>query len=166
MTTIVLTIIGILLAGAAALMILFNGGDAFGRGAVKARAVTVTEALGQVAYAARLYRTQEDAPIPGDQAGMTALAQRDYLLDFRIPADTTRVIPIDDNGGVVGQSAWIIANIGDGPDARALCATIERQSGGTFSDDVVAWPTKQRRQQGCYVNGYPDSHGYLAYRRI
>ncbi len=166
MTTIILTIIGILLAGAAALMVVFYGADAFTGGSVKARAVTVTEALGQVSAAARLYAVQEGAGIPGDQAGMDRLSQRQYLDGFRLPPDASRIIPIDNKGGVVEASAWIIANLGSGEEARSVCAAIERQSGGVFTGEITEWPAKARRQQGCYDNGTPDGHGYLAYRRI
>jgi predicted acyltransferase len=56
MTTIILTIIGILLAAAAALMVIFYGGDAFNAGSVGARANTLQNAGTNVLSAIQLYR--------------------------------------------------------------------------------------------------------------
>ena len=54
MTTIILTIIGILLAAAAALMVIFYGGDAFNAGSVGARANTLQNAGTNVLSALQL----------------------------------------------------------------------------------------------------------------
>lgn len=54
MTTIILTIIGILLAAAAALMVIFYGGDAFNSGSVGAQANTYQNAGTNVISAAQL----------------------------------------------------------------------------------------------------------------
>ena len=56
MTTIILTIIGILLAAAAALMVIFYGGDAFNAGSVGARANTLQNAGTNVLSAVQLAR--------------------------------------------------------------------------------------------------------------
>ena len=68
MTTIILTIIGILLAAAAALMVIFYGGDAFNSGSIGAQANTLQNAGTNVESAATLYRTEnaEDADTIAD----------------------------------------------------------------------------------------------------
>lgn len=58
MTTIILTIIGILLAAAAALMVIFYGGDAFNAGSVGAKANTLQNAGTNVISAVQLYRAE------------------------------------------------------------------------------------------------------------
>lgn len=58
MTTIILTIIGILLAAAAALMVIFYGGDAFNSGSIGAQANTLQNAGTNVESAATLFRTE------------------------------------------------------------------------------------------------------------
>ena len=59
MTTIILTIIGILLAAAAALMVIFYGGDAFNSGSIGAQANTLQNAGTNVESAATLYKVEE-----------------------------------------------------------------------------------------------------------
>ena len=61
MTTIILTIIGILLAAAAALMVIFYGGDAFNSGSVGAQANTFQNAGTNVIAAHQLYLADGNA---------------------------------------------------------------------------------------------------------
>lgn len=56
MTTIIFTIVGILLAAAAALMVLWFGGDAFDGGSQRATAATQFENMQQIANAYTLYQ--------------------------------------------------------------------------------------------------------------
>jgi len=70
MTTIILTIIGILLAAAAALMVIFYGGDAFNSGSVGAAANTYQNAGTNVISAVQMFKA-ENANSP---ASLTALA--------------------------------------------------------------------------------------------
>ena len=69
MTTIILTIIGILLAAAAALMVIFYGGDAFNSGSIGAQANTLQNAGTNVISAVQMYKA-ENAKTP---AGLTDL---------------------------------------------------------------------------------------------
>ncbi len=71
MTTIILTIIGILLAAAAALMVIFYGGDAFNSGSVGAQANTYQNAGTNVISAVQMYKA-ETAKSP---ANLTALSE-------------------------------------------------------------------------------------------
>lgn len=59
MTTIILTIIGILLAAAAALMVVFYGGDAFSSGTLGADANMIQNAGTNVASATQMYRAEK-----------------------------------------------------------------------------------------------------------
>lgn len=75
MTSILLIIVGIALAAAAALMVVFYGGSAFDTGSVKARANTLENAALSVTSAARLYLVEKsDTP-----ADMRALISSRYL---------------------------------------------------------------------------------------
>ena len=72
MTTIILTIIGILLAAAAALMVIFYGGDAFNSGSIGAQANTLQNAGTNIESAATLYKV-ENAQRPANIAALTAV---------------------------------------------------------------------------------------------
>lgn len=61
MTTIILTIIGVLLAAAATLMIVFYGGNVFGVGRVAADASTLSNAGTNVLMASSLYRADHSS---------------------------------------------------------------------------------------------------------
>ncbi len=98
MTTIILTIIGILLAAAAALMVIFYGGDAFNSGTVGAQANQIQNAGTNVVSAAQMYRA-ERAVRP------TSLAQ---LQDGSGPAgaflDELPALPAGANGVALTQA--------------------------------------------------------------
>ena len=72
MTTIILTIIGILLAAAAALMVIFYGGDAFNSGSIGAQANTLQNAGTNIESAATLYKV-ENATAPASVGALTAV---------------------------------------------------------------------------------------------
>ena len=69
MTTIILTIIGILLAAAAALMVIFYGGDAFNSGSIGAQANTIQNAGTNLISATQMYKA-ETANTPADLAAL------------------------------------------------------------------------------------------------
>lgn len=86
MTTIILTIIGILLAASAALMVIFYGGDAFNSGNVGAQANTVINAGTNVVSGVVMYQAHTgkfpDFPGPSHQerlAQFAALEDGAYL---------------------------------------------------------------------------------------
>lgn len=76
MTTIILTIIGILLAALAALMIIFYGGSAFNAGSTKAQANTLQNAGTNVISAADLALANGDTAAT---ASVAALSTGGYL---------------------------------------------------------------------------------------
>ena len=75
MTTIILTIIGILLAAAAALMVIFYGGDAFNSGSIGAQANTLQNAGTNVESAATLFKVEQAS----DATNVGALVTGGYL---------------------------------------------------------------------------------------
>ncbi|MFZ3481740.1 hypothetical protein [Sphingomonas sp. 3-13AW] len=70
MTTIILTILGILLAAAAALMVIFYGGDAFNAGSIGAQANTLQNAGTNVISAVQLQRAETGTANSGDLDGL------------------------------------------------------------------------------------------------
>lgn len=69
MTTIILTIIGILLAAAAALMVIFYGGDAFNSGTVGAQANQLQNGGTNVVSAVQMFKAERATP-PADLAAL------------------------------------------------------------------------------------------------
>lgn len=80
MTTIILTIIGILLAAAAALMVIFYGGDAFNSGTVGAQANQIQNGGTNVVSAIQMYKA-ERASAPTTFAQLTAAGPNGAYLD-------------------------------------------------------------------------------------
>jgi len=83
MTTIVLVVLGVLIAAIAAIMIIFFGGDAFGHSSDKAEAATLINNSVQIQAAVQMYHAQEGT-MPGagsgvDDAAMQALIAKKYL---------------------------------------------------------------------------------------
>ncbi len=139
MTTIILTIIGILLAAAAALMVIFYGGDAFNAGSVGAQANTYQNAGTNVISAVQLAKA--------DGSSWTDLASlhnptdesKDYLKE--VPAlneasavvltDTVSATPAAVNGGE------IFAAVVGGDKAEEVCVRINRNLKLATPDAVV-----------------------------
>ena len=122
MTTIILTIIGILLAAVAALMVIFYGGDAFNSGTVGAQANQIQNAGTNVVSAAQMFRA-ERAVRP------TSIAQ---LSDASGPAgaflDELPALPTDEDGNPLAQALTGTAYTVTGVSA-AVCDRINRNLG-------------------------------------
>lgn len=108
MTTIILTIIGILLAAAAALMVIFYGGDAFNSGSIGAEANTYQNAGTNVIAGAQIARADS---IPVNTALLT---NTKYLKEA--PA-----LPNGATGTVVGNAYEVPVG---GANVAAVCARI------------------------------------------
>ncbi|MFZ3481743.1 hypothetical protein [Sphingomonas sp. 3-13AW] len=78
MTTVILLIIGILIAAVAALMMYFWGGDAYNESHVKAEAARLVTEGGQLESAVSLYQIQE-GELPGDGVGLDDKAMQDLI---------------------------------------------------------------------------------------
>lgn len=114
MTTIVLTTIGIILAAASALMIVWYGGSAFDQGRINADAARLVVEGSQIERAEGLYRAQEGkrAYVVNSANPLQALIDRRYLADK----------PLGDNGRWIVDygNRMIRADVGAADDTRAL----------------------------------------------
>lgn len=139
MTTIILTIIGILLAAAAALMVIFYGGDAFNSGTVGAQANQIQNAGTNVVSAAQMYRA-ERAVRPTSLEQLTDPANAGpagVYLDERpalpIGANNTQLVQ------TLSATAYTITGV-----PTAVCDRINRNLGVTLGapagDPPVAAP--------------------------
>lgn len=129
MISIILVIIGILLAALAALFVVFYGGDAFNAGNAKAAAATIVNMGQNVRHAADLYRMMEGA----DAEDVTSLIAKGYLAQAPQPGALGRpetawrrmrpsnAAPLD---------AYVITGIDE-----QVCREINRQAVGR--DEVV-----------------------------
>ena len=125
MTTIILTIIGILLAAAAALMVIFYGGDAFNAGSVGARANTLQNAGTNVLSAVQLARA-DGKPVSSidaltDLTG-TAGTDNNYLKELPSFASVNSAIGASDV--VITDGNLTIAKIPD-----AVCRRVNKNLG-------------------------------------
>lgn len=114
MTTIVLTTIGIILAAAAALMVVWYGGDAFDNSRVEAEAARLITEGAQIERAEGLYRAQEGrrAYVANPTNPLQALIDRRYLVKSPLGANG--------NWKVDYENRMIRADIGAADDTRAL----------------------------------------------
>lgn len=100
MTTIILTIIGILLAAAAALMVIFYGGDAFNSGTVGAQANQIQNAATNISSAVQMFKA-EQARTPTSMAELTTTTNRPngaYLEEVpALPASLSGLMGFDNN---------------------------------------------------------------------
>ena len=142
MTTIILTIIGILLAAAAALMVIFYGGDAFNSGSVGAQANTYQNAGTNVISAAQL--------AAADAVAFDLTPGR-YLKEA--PA-----LPNGATGALVG-GAYEVAVGGD--QASEVCTRINTnlKLGTTPAADGA---DKGDFKMGCYANAAGDAWTFFA----
>ena len=117
MTTIILTIIGILLAAAAALMVIFYGGDAFNAGSIGAQANTLQNAGTNVISAVQLQKAETGT---GHSASVAGLAPS-YLKE--VPA-LTGIGTLNDD---ISAEAFTVALAAKGDkNADAVCARVNK----------------------------------------
>lgn len=133
MTTIILTIIGILLAAAAALMVIFYGGDAFNSGSTGALANTVRNASTNVVSAVVLYKAEN----AGANPTMANLTDSDKYLKG------TPTIPNLGNGNppqtmstVSGRTMYTVWYVG-----TAVCDRLNADLGVTYAQAGTSAPT-------------------------
>lgn len=124
MTGIVLVLVGILLAAAAALFVVFYGGDAYNAGNARAAAATIVNMGDNVQHAADLYRMQEGVEAPD----MAALVAQKYLTQPPDPGLLGRPLATWRTMRPVGGGA-VDAYVVDGIDEK-VCREINRQAGG------------------------------------
>ena len=113
MTTIILTIIGILLAAAAALMVIFYGGDAFNSGTVGAQANTLQNGGTNVISAVQMYKA-ETATAPTSLANLTAVGPNGAYLS-EAPALPTGLV------ATFAANAWTVTGV-----ATDVCTRVNK----------------------------------------
>ena len=122
MTTIILTIIGILLAAAAALMVIFYGGDAFNAGSIGAQANTLQNAGTNVISAVQLQKAETGV---GHSATVVALSPL-YLKE--VPSLTGIGTPVEtaagDGGNLASESYRV--QLGTDANGKAVCARVNK----------------------------------------
>lgn len=132
MTTIILVVVGVLLAAVAALMIVFYGGDVFTRYHQEAEAGRLVNEGAQIEAAVELYYQREMA-FPDGENAIDVLVDEDYLVS--IPKGF---------GGTNGdwtidyEEGHIRSTVGsaDDDDAISLCVTARRQLKIANPEDV------------------------------
>lgn len=117
MTTIILTIIGILLAAAAALMVIFYGGDAFNSGTVGAQANQIQNAATNIVSAVQMYKAENALP-PGGLPELTTKTNRPngaYLDELpALPGSLTGSLEFENN-----RQIYVVATV-----PASVCARI------------------------------------------
>lgn len=114
MTTIILTIIGILLAAAAALMVIFYGGDAFNSGTVGAQANQLQNGGTNVISAAQMFKA-EQAIAPASLADLTqtgANRPNGAYLD-ELPALATGQAATLETAGTPARQLYVVSGVSE-----------------------------------------------------
>jgi len=138
MTGIILVIVGVLLAAAAALFVIFYGGDAYNAGNARAAAATIVNMGENVQHAATLYRMQEG----GEPVDLAALVEASYLSAPPEPGSLGKPSPrwrVMRPLGAEPVNAYVIDDMDE-----KVCREINRQTG---HDDVVL--ENQAVELGC-----------------
>ena len=137
MTTIILTIIGILLAAAAALMVIFYGGDAFNSGSIGAQANTYQNAGTNVISAIQLAKA--DASVWTDVGSLHSATDqdKDYLKELpTLPGGAAGAL------AAPGGSQYVVTlNNTDGQAAK-VCARINKNLKLATAPTVVVTDVK------------------------
>jgi hypothetical protein len=126
LTTIILTLVGILLAAAAALMILFYGGQTYDKGVLGAAASTLQNAGTNVLVASQMFRSGEGRAA----ASMSELAaSRKYLAEVPKVNATSRA---NDATAMSFDGSQFLVALGDTDMDREICARVNRNLGNGF----------------------------------
>lgn len=147
MTTIILTIIGILLAAAAALMVIFYGGDAFNSGAIGAQANQIQNAGTNVVSAVQMFKA-ERAVAPNSPTELLTPAANGigaYLDELPALPDgaTGALVPVGTSSVRVYQVSGVARNVCD------RINTNLRNPAVTPVADVAAATLTSSRKMGC-----------------
>lgn len=154
MTSVILVIIGILLAASAALFVVFYGGDAFNAGNNRAAAASIVNMGQNVRHAADLYRSMEG----GDADGVSVLVAKGYLSQAPQPGalgsalDAWRQIRPSNTSPI---NAYVITGVD-----QTVCLEINRQTVGR--DEVVEVAGVS---MGCVADG-PQRYFFVAVGKV
>lgn len=138
MTTVILTIVGILIAAAAALMVLWYGGESFDTGAVRAEAATSLGAVVQIADAVQLKETTDGTPYPAWD--IQSLVGEKYMTSIPvIPGAYPYLMNETGCAGCSGPKAiGVVYAMADTKRVRAMCTQIERRVGNLKEGESYA----------------------------
>ena len=152
MTTVIMLVLGILIAAVAALMMFFYGGSAFDSSQTKADAARLVTEGGQIESAVSLYQIQE-GKLPGDGVGIDDKAMQEMIAKKYLTARPKG--NVDANGQnkiwTVDYDMGIIrSTVGPTSDAHSMAVCVEARkqlrlpaagvSGGVFKCDGTDYP--------------------------
>lgn len=141
MTTVILTIIGIFLAGIAALMVTYYGTASWEEGTTSAHASTLINAGENVVASDQLFYNRDGRK----SVDLTDLIDAQYLNSLpNVPNGTVQETYADltDTSGLT-KRAFVITNV-----SQNVCLEVEKR----ISDmSATAIPTSADNQIGCYV---------------
>lgn len=141
MTTIILTVIGILLAAAAALMVIFYGGDAFNKGSIGAQANTVQNAGTNIISAVQLHKVENPAIALTD---LDDLVTAEYLGELPALTGIAASTGADDVSGTHWEVALTSSQKED------VCARINVNLKNGVVSTVATRPADVK--MGCYTD--------------
>lgn len=147
MTTIILTIIGILLAAAAALMVIFYGGDAFNAGSIGAQANTYQNAGTNVISAVQLAKA-DNVALVADDAGTANVNETLVALSPEYLAEVP-ALPAGSNASLNSATEVFTAEVVS-QNAAQVCARINEN----LRNGLVATATtpSTSSKMGCYTD--------------
>lgn len=153
MTTIILTIIGILLAALAVMGVMYWGGSSFTGSDSKAAATTLVSHTVQIETAMRGYRLQY-GKYPGDELGNGALQElvdKDYL--DRIPTSPVKTSYSTD-WKMDYQRGIVRSTIGDASDDKAeeVCGVLRTRMGFSGSPKQCDDPSLDNKDPCCSMS--------------
>lgn len=143
MTTVILSIIGILLAGLTALMVIYYGSTSYDEGTISAHASTLVNAGENVMSAEQLYYNTDGK----GSVDLTELIDSTYLNDLPdVPNGTVQETYADltDANGIT-KRAFVVTDVSD-----EVCLNIEKR---VNNQSATAVTTTANRQIGCYDDG-------------
>ena len=126
MTTVILSIIGILLASSAALMVSFYGGDAFTKSSAQADAARLVVEGDQISKAIDSY-TMQEGRLPGDRHGHSSVGVSNDLMEKKFLSSMPKGY---DNPWIIDYpNAMIRVDVGSASDnkAKAICIAARKQ---------------------------------------
>jgi hypothetical protein len=175
MTTVILVIIGILIAAASAFFLIFYGGDAYSESEAKAEAARLVNEGVQIEAAFQAFKAQEDRT-PGEGDGVDYTAMKDlvcnkYLTQIpqgavggpspsfdcastTIPADQSSGWKIDYNYGIARSVIGTALNDDGSPsNSYKICQAARVQRGLTGDPMRCDNPSIPKREPCCIMNG-------------
>lgn len=153
MTTIILTIIGILLAAAAALMVIFYGGDAFNSGTVGAQANQLQNGGTNVVSAVQMFKAERATPPADLNVLLTPAANGIGAYLDELPALTGTQVATLVNGTAPNVRIYQVTDV-----PPAVCARVNTnlRNPAIASGTAV---TAAAPKMGCIPGATPEANG-------